>query len=344
MNISCSIIQDLLPLYAEELASPDSQTLVSEHLCGCDACAAEYAMLKKSISIPIETDSAPLLKLRRAISHRRMLSVLTAVLSILTLGAMALSFFTAGILLPAEEAIDNIYVREDGALVIDYAEHHVGIGTTWIGGNNRMILCYSTRFDRYQSRHRPSVQETFGSDGIVTQEEWDRYNNIHVTYGTWKRYEDGRHLPYDPETCLEGEGEITDWAADYNYWYPNVYTGKPQTHLHSSETATEIEDLYWNAEYAWFLAMFTLITPVFAFLGKKVRSKRKKEILTSLSIACGCTAFSILYVSGGRVFSVWCGATDARWLSYIIAISCLLTATTILLRKLFRIKQQDKNT
>lgn len=344
MNITCNIIRDLLPLYAEELASPDSQTLVDEHLCGCDACAAEYAKLKKMISIPIETDTTSLLKLRKSISQRRLLSVLAAVLSILTLGAMVLSFFTAGILLPAEEAIDNIYVREDGALVIDYAEHHVGIGKAWIGGNNQMILCYTTRFDRYQSRNRPSVQETFGSDGTVTQEELDRYNNIHITYGTWKRYADGRYQPYDPETCLEGDGEITDWAADYNYWYPNVYTGKPQTQLYSSGTATEIGDLCWNGEYAWFMAIFSIIAPVFAIFANKVRGKRNKEILTSLSIACGCAAGSILYVSGGRVFSVWCGATDARWLSYIILISCLLTATIIVFRHIFRMKRMDRNT
>lgn len=342
MNITCSIIRDLLPLYAEELASPDSQALIDAHLCGCDACAAEFARLKKAVPIPMEVDAAPLTKIRKAITRRRLLSVLSAVLSILTLGAMVLSFFTAGILLPAEEAIDNIYVREDGALVIDYAEHHVGIGTARIGGNNQMILCHSTRFDRYQSRNRPSIQETFGSDGTVTQEEWDRYNNIYITYGTWKRYEDGLHQPYDPETCLEGEGEITDWAADYNYWYPNVYTGYPQIQLYSSGTATERENLYWNLEYAWFLAGFSLLTLVFGICGKKVRAQRKKEILSFLSIACGCAAFSILYVSGGRVFSVWCGTTDARWLDYIILISCLLTTTIMLFRQLIRIKRLDK--
>ena len=32
MKLSCDIIRDLMPLYAEELASEDSQAAVREHL------------------------------------------------------------------------------------------------------------------------------------------------------------------------------------------------------------------------------------------------------------------------------------------------------------------------
>ena len=32
MNIPCGVVRDLLPLYAEELTSEESKTLIEEHL------------------------------------------------------------------------------------------------------------------------------------------------------------------------------------------------------------------------------------------------------------------------------------------------------------------------
>lgn len=53
MNITCDIIKDLLPLYAEDMVSRDSKKLVDDHLCGCDGCARELAELKKAPRVPL---------------------------------------------------------------------------------------------------------------------------------------------------------------------------------------------------------------------------------------------------------------------------------------------------
>ena len=37
MNVNCNIIRDLLPLYAEGMASEESKALVDDHLRGCDS-------------------------------------------------------------------------------------------------------------------------------------------------------------------------------------------------------------------------------------------------------------------------------------------------------------------
>ena len=41
MKLDCEVIRDLLPLYAEHMASPASTALVEEHLQECEACRAE---------------------------------------------------------------------------------------------------------------------------------------------------------------------------------------------------------------------------------------------------------------------------------------------------------------
>ena len=48
MDISCDIIRDLLPLYAEDLVSEDSRKLVDGHLCSCDPCTKQLGILKKA--------------------------------------------------------------------------------------------------------------------------------------------------------------------------------------------------------------------------------------------------------------------------------------------------------
>ena len=93
MKLSCKVIRDLLPLYAENLTSEESSALVDEHLCGCDECAKQLGILKKAQAIPVETDAPGLKKIRKAIVRRRVLAVTMAVMLVITLVLGAALFF-----------------------------------------------------------------------------------------------------------------------------------------------------------------------------------------------------------------------------------------------------------
>lgn len=45
MKISCKIIEDILPLYADEVCSDESRTLVDEHVAGCEKCRKKLGMM-----------------------------------------------------------------------------------------------------------------------------------------------------------------------------------------------------------------------------------------------------------------------------------------------------------
>ena len=52
MDISCDIIKDILPLYAENMVSNATRNMVDEHLCKCDGCAKELDSLKRAQPVP----------------------------------------------------------------------------------------------------------------------------------------------------------------------------------------------------------------------------------------------------------------------------------------------------
>ena len=67
MKISCNIIRDLLPLYAEDLASEDTRTLVDEHLCDCAECTGILESMKQNTPVPVETTPESLKKVKQII-------------------------------------------------------------------------------------------------------------------------------------------------------------------------------------------------------------------------------------------------------------------------------------
>ena len=46
MKNECSIVQDILPLYVEEMVSDDTVSFVREHLKDCPRCRAELEKLQ----------------------------------------------------------------------------------------------------------------------------------------------------------------------------------------------------------------------------------------------------------------------------------------------------------
>ena len=57
MNIKCTIIEDLLPLYVDGICSEDTKELVESHLAECGSCNQKY---KNMTSIVVEQEFIPL--------------------------------------------------------------------------------------------------------------------------------------------------------------------------------------------------------------------------------------------------------------------------------------------
>ena len=117
MNITCDIIRDLLPLYAEDLVSEDSKKLVDGHLCQCDPCTKVLASLKKDMPLPVEGEPDALNKVKKMILRRRWISVLASLLTLVTLASFGISYLFAPFQLTKEQALDDFYI-EDGQVCV----------------------------------------------------------------------------------------------------------------------------------------------------------------------------------------------------------------------------------
>ena len=100
MKISCNIILDLLPLYAEDLASEETRALVDEHLCDCMDCTNYLGSLKQGTPIPVENTPESLEKVKKTILRRRILSVMAALLTLITLASFVFTFLFRPFQLP----------------------------------------------------------------------------------------------------------------------------------------------------------------------------------------------------------------------------------------------------
>ena len=123
MNLSCDIIRDLLPLYAEELASGDSAEAVRAHLQGCGDCRRVYEQLREKPIIIREKPGLDMLQ--RRLWKRRLLTALCAVLVVCCLGCWGVSWLTAPIYLD-EQVITDIQDNRDGTVTLTMDAPAVG--------------------------------------------------------------------------------------------------------------------------------------------------------------------------------------------------------------------------
>lgn len=107
-NLSCEIVRDLLPSYAEKLTGEQSNEAIEAHLAGCEDCRALYREMKQDeAEEPTETTEIDYLKKVRR-SKKRLL--FGAVAAVLALGIGTFVWFKTR---PAKTGPDDAVARYD---------------------------------------------------------------------------------------------------------------------------------------------------------------------------------------------------------------------------------------
>lgn len=354
MDISCDIIRDLLPLYAEDLVSDDSRKLVDEHLCTCAPCTKQLGILKKAAQLPIEVETTSLKRVENTIRRRKVLTVAAALMTVASLVVTGITWLFTPYALTAEEAIEGVELREDGALAIDFAQGvqgHSGYGV--FDPDNFGHIAHTNRYDWYQAKKLDKQLEDMTREELeayimdiydleeCNQRNWDRFFNIYLEYGIWES-PDGEqyHYPY-----LRGDGE-TEWKqvsseADRNHWYINQKNGDGELLIWDGGKEMPAS-IIMPTTYAYGYAFWgSLIFAALCLVISRGITGMWKEILTRMTIILVCVAVSILLVTGGQLTTLEYYLTN-EWTEAAYLEALVLSLTALCWHQLSRLNKQDK--
>lgn len=318
MEISCDIIRDLLPLYAENLVSEDSRKLVDEHLCGCDPCTRQLAVMKKAAQLPVEVDTRALKRVGNIIRHRRILAVLTALMFVVTIAIGGALLMDARIYLTAEQAVESVELLEDGSVFIRLTNYVNGTGSNLYPETKNIGFIAWTNLTKL----------LFGSKERLSYEE---YKSIDPVFQTQLTEEDYKYMG----------GFTHSDAADCNIWYCSGWTGEGETLLWEGGNLTPMEPLYHiNYNLAYYCAALLLMAVLLVLIGRHFRGKWYGELCICLSIWCGCLCLSTIIVTAGQLMEIYGEFTEGLIDSTAVALPMTLTA--LFGRRLYLLNKQDK--
>ncbi|MBQ5312202.1 MAG: zf-HC2 domain-containing protein, partial [Oscillospiraceae bacterium] len=66
-KIGCELIQDLLPLYAENMCSEESRRIVAEHIAECSDCKGKLAKMNTDIKVRPDDDISVIRRIKKRI-------------------------------------------------------------------------------------------------------------------------------------------------------------------------------------------------------------------------------------------------------------------------------------
>ncbi|MCR5168566.1 MAG: zf-HC2 domain-containing protein [Oscillospiraceae bacterium] len=114
---NCSMMRDLLPLYADGVCSEETRKAVSEHLAVCSSCRAMLEKMNRKVALSAETDISAIKKIRKKLLAVRIAVIAAAV--IILAGGLYAGYIWAVTDCSMDyvkyDLANNVYVEEDGS-------------------------------------------------------------------------------------------------------------------------------------------------------------------------------------------------------------------------------------
>lgn len=319
MNVSCDVIRDILPLYAEDMVSDDTRALVEEHLPECEGCTRELENLRKVEKLPLETDVSSLKRVGDTIRRKRILSVMAVFLFVATVLIGSALMLDAKIYLTAEQAIESVEALEDGTIRIHTTNLVVETGScTGLGEDESLEenfgVVYSTRLSKllFPTERTPYEELPEEMKELIKKENWGSH-----------RY--------------QWEGG----ASSYNFWYINAKTGMVDTLLWDAGHPTpQVQFKYVNYHLAYYVLLLAVLCIGCILIEKRFADRWFGKITERFAVIFGCIAVSVVIVTAGQFMELWGEFSEAFKESIIVAIPMSLCVLCI--RQLIQLNRKEK--
>ncbi len=315
MDITCDIIRDLLPLYAEDLVSEDSKTLVEEHLCNCEPCTKQLGILEKATALPIEVETKSIKRVGDIIRRKRVLAVLTALGILGTLIFGATMFLNAKVYLPADQAIIKVEAKEDGSIQEYLSTFVTGTGSVGEAETENYGVIAYTRMEKLLAGDVVVVPyEGFPAEELLKIHE--KLSSTHTM-------------------------QLPGGAVNHNIWYINAKDGTGEMLLWDAGhdyDGTPFCDV--NYHIAYYVVIMAALCAVSALASLFLKKPRLKELTVRLAIVFGSLSLSTVIVTAGQFMELWGEFTEAVMNGVALAVPMALTCIAV--RQLYLLNQQEK--
>lgn len=339
--MNCNVIKDLMPLYAEDMLSRESRELVDEHVRTCAACRIELDAIKKAPRMPLDVETGGLRRVGRAIRRKRLLAALTAAMTLIAALVTGWTFMNTPIYISAEDAIDGVEQRENGALAIDFGDSVAGYGAICTAdGSDMLIWCTTSRqsalarrqFLTWKAADDPETDDWPYDVGtkLIKQspeERADFLSNTDVLYPTWKTADGELYPDGDMRVRAQQElpdGEWIDKPAEKNVWYLNASDPQTSTLIWQGAQAGDVNAFAMTSRVYVPLFIGALVLAAVLLLTARRRHGAVWTVFRCISVACICLAASILLVTNGAMLM-----GDTEWPRMIAAETLALTAAAL---------------
>ena len=316
MKISCEIIRDILPLYAEDMVSQPTRDLVDDHLAECEGCTKELEALRKPQKLPVETDATSLKRVGESIRRRRVLAVMAVLLFVGTLLIGGALMLDATIYLSAEEAVKDIWI-EGNTVRIRWENGITGTGSQYDAEypDNYAVVAWTNLMNKLVPPQRiPYEALDEEVKAFITEEQYAAMDNT-STY------------------------EVTD-PEKVNFWYYDMASGEA-TMLRDGGQLHPQQPLYQDSGhirvYVYGLALLCALSMVG---GMWLRSFWYGQLAIRLGILAGSAAISAVIVTAGQLVDIYGEFTEMIVDSSIVALPMALCGLCVM--QLIQLNRKDK--
>ena len=170
MSNQCEVIRDLMPLYAESMASKASTEIVEEHLAECPSCRDYLREIRQTVSNVTDTDSSALRQLKKRLQRKKTLTVLVTLMLTMVVLITAIAYLTAPDYLPFSDEIVSVREMDDGTVMVIFDESVTGYDISFVTNENGTDRAYSltawtTTWNRWFHRHGSNQITLLNPDG-----------------------------------------------------------------------------------------------------------------------------------------------------------------------------------
>jgi len=171
MRNECNIIRDLLPLYAENMVSPDTRLFVEEHLKECKTCQNELAQLEEPQTIQVKEDALPLITLKRKLFAKKVQTIAFTMILVIVLLVSMFAFLDAPEYFLYSPELIELNENPDGSITLTFDKSVTDFSCTFCeepldefssaenSGYNYHIEAWTSTWDKWFSK-RSSLSTT----------------------------------------------------------------------------------------------------------------------------------------------------------------------------------------